>query len=111
MTMRRWILIVLIAALGATTDCTKEEDVKTAAPIEVEQSSEWEVFLSAFLDDYFAINPTFAVYQGRHEFDGQLPDWSEQGLKKQIDSHKKAITEARAIAASRLTEAQQYERD
>ncbi len=111
MTMRRWILIGLIVALGAITACTKADDAMMAAPIEVEQSSEWDVFLAAFLDDYFAINPTFAVYQGRHEFDGQLPDWSERGLKKQIDSRKKAIAGARAIDASQLTEAQQYERD
>jgi len=111
MTMRRWILIVLVLALGAVTACTKVDNVTTAAPIEVEQSSEWDVFLPAFLDDYFAINPTFAVYQGKHEFDGQLPDWSERGLKKQIDNRKKAIAGARAIDASKLTEEQQYERD
>ena len=111
MAMRRWILIVLIVALGAITACTKADDATTAALIEVEQSSEWDVFLPAFLDDYFAINPTFAVYQGKHEFDGQLPDWSERGLKKQIDNRKKAIAGARAIDASKLTEAQQYERD
>jgi uncharacterized protein (DUF885 family) len=109
--MRRWILIVLIVALGAITARTKAGDATTAAPIEVEQSSEWDVFLPAFLNGYFAINPTFAVYQGKHEFDGQLPDWSERGLKKQIDNRKKAIAGARAIDASKLTEAQKYERD
>ena len=61
MTMRRWIVIVLSAALGAIAACNEGNDATTAAPIEVEQSSEWDLFLSAFLDDYFAINPTFAV--------------------------------------------------
>jgi len=111
MTMRRWIVIVLSAALGAIAACSEGNHATTAAPIEVEQSSEWDLFLSAFLDDYFAINPTFAVYQGKHEFDGRLPDWSERGLEKQIDNRKKAIAGARAIDASKLTQAQRYERD
>ena len=25
-------------------------------------------------------NPLFAVYQGRHDFDGRFPDWSDAGL-------------------------------
>ncbi|MCH8073842.1 MAG: DUF885 domain-containing protein [Proteobacteria bacterium] len=111
MTMHRSIVIAIIVALGAITACTMADNATTAAPIEVEQSSEWDLFLSAFLDDYFAINPTFAVYQGKHEFDGRLPDWSEQGLKKQIENRKKAIAGARAIDASKLTEAHQHERD
>ena len=32
----------------------------------------------------FEANPLFAVYQGRHEFDGRFPDWSDAGLQKWI---------------------------
>jgi hypothetical protein len=42
---------------------------------------EWPRFLSAFIETYFEANPQFAVYQGRHEFDGRLPDWTNAGLK------------------------------
>ncbi len=41
----------------------------------------WDQFVSGFLETYFKADPLFAVYQGRHEFDGQFPDWSEAGLK------------------------------
>ncbi|MGH7526747.1 MAG: DUF885 domain-containing protein, partial [Gemmatimonadales bacterium] len=41
----------------------------------------WDQFVSGFLETYFEADPLFAVYQGRHEFDGQFPDWSEAGLK------------------------------
>jgi hypothetical protein len=37
-----------------------------------------------FLDDYFRANPTFAVYQGKHEYDGQFPDWSTGGIEAEI---------------------------
>lgn len=41
---------------------------------------EWDRFVAGFLETYFRADPLFAVYQGRHEFDGQFPDWSEAGL-------------------------------
>jgi hypothetical protein len=43
---------------------------------------EWDRFVAGFLETYFAANPSFAARQGRHEFDGRLPDWSETGLRR-----------------------------
>ncbi len=43
---------------------------------------EWDKFVSGFIETYFEANPLFAVYQGRHEFDGRFPDWSDAGLLK-----------------------------
>ena len=39
--------------------------------------SSWDAFVSQFLEQYFVYQPTAAVSEGRHEFDGKLPDWSE----------------------------------
>lgn len=43
---------------------------------------DWDKFVSGFVETYFDANPLFAVYQGRHEFDGRFPDWSDAGLQK-----------------------------
>ena len=43
---------------------------------------DWDKFVSGFVETYFEANPLFAVYQGRHEFDGRFPDWSDAGLQK-----------------------------
>src|SRR5687768_4982144 len=43
---------------------------------------DWDKFVSGFIETYFEANPLFAVYQGRHEFDGRFPDWSDAGLQK-----------------------------
>ncbi|MFT5573929.1 MAG: hypothetical protein ACI9FR_002865 [Cryomorphaceae bacterium] len=75
------------------------------------QATKWSDYLAIFLDGYFKLNPGFAVYQGKHEFDGQLPDWSEQGLQAQVDYRRNAITAAVAISASSLSDAEKYERD
>jgi hypothetical protein len=42
---------------------------------------DWDQFVSGFIETYFEANPLFAVYQGRHEFDGLFPDWSAAGLQ------------------------------
>ena len=45
---------------------------------------EWDAFVSGFIETYFEANPLFAVYQGRHEFDGRFPDWSDAGLQRWV---------------------------
>ena len=47
-------------------------------------SKEWASFVDEFLESYFQHHPCFAVQQGRHDFDGRLPDWSDEGLRKTI---------------------------
>ncbi|MGB5077576.1 MAG: DUF885 domain-containing protein [Sphingorhabdus sp.] len=74
-------------------------------------ASAWGSFMQRFLEDYFKVNPTFAVYQGKHEYDGKLPDWSSEGLSAQIEYRKKAIADARAVDPSNMTDAQKFERD
>lgn len=71
-------------------------------------SSAWPDFQSRFVEGFFAAEPTFAASQGRHEFDGRLPDWSEQGLTTQIAFLKSAIEEAQAFAT--LSDQQRFER-
>jgi len=42
----------------------------------------WDGFVAGFLESYFQAEPLIAVYQGRHEFDGRFPDWSDAGIKR-----------------------------
>ncbi len=46
-------------------------------------SPNWDGLAKEFLEAYFESNPHEAVYLGKHEYDGRLPDWSREGLKKQ----------------------------
>ncbi|MET0365922.1 MAG: DUF885 domain-containing protein [Sphingobium sp.] len=57
------------------------------------------------------LDPYFAVYQGRHAYDGQLPDWSETGLKAQADFLEKSIADARAFGNDALSPERRFERD
>ncbi|CAN5220671.1 DUF885 domain-containing protein [soil metagenome] len=68
-------------------------------------------FVAAFMQGYFEQNPDFAVYQGRHEFDGKLPDWSEAGLNAKAAFLHKAVDDARAFKDADLAPKQRFERD
>ena len=41
--------------------------------------SGWTSFAEGFIESRFKADPIFAVQSGRHEFDGQMPDWSRVG--------------------------------
>jgi hypothetical protein len=43
---------------------------------------EWTKFVYEYIEATFAANPSFAVGSGRHEFDGQLGDWTPKGIQK-----------------------------
>ena len=85
------------AAMAATllvlTACNASDNKSATAP----SAKNWTEFRDQFLAGYFPLNPNFAVYQGKHEFDGQLPDWSPEGLEKQAAYLEKAIADAKAF--------------
>jgi hypothetical protein len=72
-------------------------------------ASEWAGFVTATVEQVFALNPTFAVFQGRHDFDGRLPDWSEAGIRGQSDVLRAAYASASGFTG--LNANQQFERD
>ena len=119
--------LVALAATGCTNKMAGQEpdlyvelpepvdEVPTPTPIaadpmSIDTSTAWGAYLSDFLDSYFPVNPDFAIYQGRHEFDGQLPDWSPAGLKLAVDQRKQAIEAAEALDDADLSDNDKYER-
>ena len=89
--MPRYTLMLVSAAAAALT--FSNIPVGPAASAEAAQAKQqrtrpsrpatrqnWTQYLQAFIDGEFRANPAFAVNQGRHEYDGQLPDWSATGL-------------------------------
>jgi len=74
-------------------------------------SPAWSAFRDAFLEGYFKLNPTTAVYQGRHDFDGRMPDLSNAGLKASADFLTSQIARAQAFDAAKMTKADRFERD
>jgi uncharacterized protein (DUF885 family) len=96
--LRLIIRFTLACILGATGSASAAEPT-------------WDAYVKQFLTDYFQANPVFAAHAGKHEFDGQLPDWSEAGLKKEIARLHAERTKAAAFKNSDLNDRQRFERD
>jgi uncharacterized protein (DUF885 family) len=71
----------------------------------------WTAFMNRTIEGYFRNNPDFAVNQGRHEFDGQLPDWSGTGLANRESFLRSTIAAAQAFGDSDLSREERFERD
>jgi hypothetical protein len=71
----------------------------------------WDEFAASFIESYLRSHPFFAVQAGRHEFDGQMADWSATGFHKEIERLKQLRTRAEGLDAQRLEPAQRFERE
>jgi uncharacterized protein (DUF885 family) len=98
--------LALAAAMLAVTAACGE--TKAAAP---PASAEWTQLVEEWLADDFKANPTFAVYQGKHEYDGVLPDVSEAAIQAEIDRLHAWKTKAEGVDPATLSAEQKFERD
>src|SRR5688572_15316192 len=100
------ILSLLIAASLVLAACGRQENASAAG---ADGAAGWAATRDALIEEYLRAQPAFAVYQGRHEFDGQLPDWSADGIAAQIKRLRAA--RERAAGMSGLAGADAFERD
>jgi uncharacterized protein (DUF885 family) len=75
------------------------------------RAAEWDTYVEKFLSDYFVANPDSAVAAGKHEFDGQLPDWSEAGLRREVGRLHAERDKASAFKDDELDDRCRFERD
>ena len=94
-------------ALGAGATATPPPPAPSAQA--ATPARDWKAFAQSTIDRWFAIDPAFAVYQGAHQFDGRLPDWSEAGLKARKAFLHSVIDDAKGFTA--LDDADRFERD
>jgi hypothetical protein len=71
----------------------------------------WDAHVAQFVEGYFAANPSAAVYAGRHEFDGRLPDFSAASLKVEATRLREARARTLAFDAATLDADRRVERD
>lgn len=65
------------------------------SPQAVSQQGGWDDHVVSFREQYFRLRPDMAVLLGRHDFDGQIPDFSKEGLKAYTEFLKQARRAAR----------------
>ncbi|MFN3435480.1 MAG: DUF885 family protein, partial [Sphingomonas sp.] len=108
----RIILAASLLALATATSLSGQP-VSQAGPAATAPApaGRWGTFRDAFIEDWFKLDPAFAVYEGRHDFDGRLPDWSDAGLKRQAAFLHRTIDRARGFRDAALTPDERFERD
>ena len=113
---------LLLLILGAcqpddpnqTTDSVANGAAAAGEPVNVPPAgpdSSWDRFVDLYIEGFFAAHPAFAVAKGRHEFDGQLPDWSAEGIAREIARLHRVRDEALEYSAAELGDIGQYQRD
>jgi uncharacterized protein (DUF885 family) len=63
--------------------CNKSPPVSVAPKGPSLASQEWNRLTAGFIQSYFDARPFFAAQSGRHEYDGQLPDLSSHGIRRE----------------------------
>jgi hypothetical protein len=72
------VLLLVVTACNQSTPPPPKP--KSPSPASVA----WLKLSGASIQDYMQARPFFAVQAGRHEFDGQLPDLSAHGIKREV---------------------------
>src|SRR6185437_9449860 len=84
----RALPILTMAAMVVLAACSRRPPATVPAPVpqapQDQAQASWDKFAAQFIEDTFKAQPFFAVQSGRHEFDGQMPDWSAAGIAKEV---------------------------
>jgi len=109
----RILLSLVFFSLLTLTACNKAEEpaAATRIPAELPQAESWEDFVSRQIEAHIDAHPQWAVTQGRHEYDGQLPDWSRAAIENEIARLHKVRDEATAFTDAWLSAEQLYQRE
>ncbi len=118
--VRAWPLCLALAwtlvACQPTDSPAPEGKAPEAAPAVADRETtaidpNWEPFVERYIEGYLAAHPAFAVAQGRHEYDGQLPDWSADGIRAEIARLQGMREEALAFDEQSLGEEGAFQRE
>jgi hypothetical protein len=111
----RALPILTMAAMVVLAACSRRPPATVPAPVpqapQDQAQASWDKFAAQFIEDTFKAQPFFAVQSGRHEFDGQMPDWSAAGIAKEVARLQTVRMQAEDFNAKTLTPSQRFERD
>jgi uncharacterized protein (DUF885 family) len=106
---------VLVMSVVVLSACSRQRPAPATVPApqahpQDEAQAAWKAFAAQFIEDTFKAQPFFASQAGRHEFDGQMPDWSAAGIAREVTRLGTARQQAQAFNPAALTPSQRFER-
>jgi len=100
---------VLLVGLAGCGQSPQPSAPAKKAPSQASQ--QWSSIANGFIEDYLQAQPFFAAQSGRHEFDGQLPDLSPHGIKREIARLHDARTQIAAVDPAPLEPRERFDRE
>ena len=107
----RLALAAVFAMLLSSVACQQTTSPNNQPAMSISDSKDWDSYVNEFLEAYFVAHPDFAVRQGRHEFDGKLPDWSAEGFAKEVKRLHAQKDRLAGFQDATLSERQRFERE
>src|ERR1700677_609124 len=99
------------AILMCVAGCNQSPQSKEPAPRPPSQASQqWKQTADGFVQSYFAAQPFFAAQEGKHEYDGQLPDVSAHGIKREIARLHDERDQLNAVDPTQLEPQERFDR-
>jgi uncharacterized protein (DUF885 family) len=74
-------------------------------------SQQWDKLTASFIQSYFDAQPFFAAQSGRHEYDGQLPDLSNHGIRREIARLHDERDQIAAVDPATLEPRERFDRE
>ncbi|WP_159977055.1 MULTISPECIES: DUF885 domain-containing protein [unclassified Novosphingobium] len=104
------IACLSLAACAATPPLAADNSAAAQTTLaQTAATPSWKAFVDQSIEQWFAVDPSFAIYEGAHQYDGKLPDWSDAGLKARAAFLHSVIDKAGTFTD--LSEADSFERD
>jgi len=103
--------LLVIVSLLLISGCQKNETEDVAAVVDESAVESWDAFVERQIEEHMLAHPQLAVVNGRHEFDGQLPDWSRAGIEAEIARLHAVKDAALAFTDEQMTIEQKYQRE
>jgi hypothetical protein len=101
-----------LALLVALSGCNQSNQPKAPAVRPPSQASlDWQEAANGFVQSYFAAQPFFAAQAGKHDYDGQLPDVSEHGLRREVARLHEERDRIAKIDPTPLLPAERFDRE
>jgi hypothetical protein len=96
--------------LGLTA-CNQSPPASVAPKGPSPASQGWNRLTASFMQSYFDARPFFAAQSGRHEFDGQLPDLSNHGIRREIARLHDERNQIAAVDPKTLEPRERFDRE
>ncbi|MGA9027910.1 MAG: DUF885 domain-containing protein [Steroidobacteraceae bacterium] len=109
--LRTSAIIGILAMAAILCGCQKAAPAAIAPPSGRTEALAWASLAGEYLEAYFKAHPSFAAQQGRHEYDGLLPDWSATGIRAETARLKAFRERVSGFPDAGLTDAERVERD